>query len=174
LLYLGRIAPWKAPDVAVRAVAELRAEGIDATLTMAGGAHFGEKAYARGLQQLAEAEAGVSVLGHIDDVASLLRDHDVLVHCSTAPEPFGQVIVQGLASGMPVVATNHGGPVEILQEAPTNLLYQPGDPSALARAVEAAVDNYEVLRTWGQMRSASFRDDILRDQLDRTLIALTV
>ena len=170
LLYLGRIAAWKAPDVAVRALPVLRRLGIEATLTIAGGVHFGEDTYWRELQLLVDAEPGATLVGHVDDVTSLLRDHEVLVHCSTVPEPFGQVIVQGLASGMPVVATNHGGPAEILRDAPTSLLYSPGDPSGLARVVQGAVANYQEVSAWGQKRAASFDDDLLRGQLDRALI----
>lgn len=172
LLYLGRIASWKAPDVAVRALCELHRVGVEATLTIAGGAHFGEDSYSRDLQLLVDAQPGVRVLGHMDDVPSLLREHDVLVHCSTAPEPFGQVIVQGLASGMPVVATNHGGPVEILRGAPTRLLYPPGDAAALACVVERAVSNYQTMSAWGQERAALFDDSTLREQMDRALCEL--
>src|SRR5690606_31438126 len=93
LLYLGRLAPWKAPHVAVRALGELRTLGIRATLTIAGGVHFGEETYAAELGRLVETEPSATMVGHVDNIGSLLSDHDILVHCSTAPEPFGQVIV---------------------------------------------------------------------------------
>lgn len=172
LLYLGRIASWKAPDVAVRALSELHKAGVQATLTIAGGAHFGEDAYARELKLLIDEQPGVRMLGHTEDVLSLLRVHDVLVHCSIVPEPFGQVIVQGLASGMPVVATSHGGPVEILREAPIGLLYPPGDIAALALSVREALSSYQAVSSWGSGRAASFDDGALREHTDRLLCEL--
>src|SRR5690606_10297735 len=50
LLYLGRLSPWKGPDVAVRALAKLREIGVQASLTIAGEALFGEDAYAEELR----------------------------------------------------------------------------------------------------------------------------
>src|SRR5690606_32450144 len=105
LLFLGRLAPWKAPDLAVRAVTLLRARGIDVMLSIAGEAHFGEDDYVAKLRELTTTVDGVTMIGHVEDVPALFRTHDVTVHCSLHPEPFGQVLVQSLAAGVPVVAT---------------------------------------------------------------------
>jgi glycosyltransferase involved in cell wall biosynthesis len=59
-----------------------------------------------------------------------------VVHCSTAPEPFGRVIVEGMLAGRPVIATNHGGATEILRNGVTGFLVEPGNPSALAGVLE--------------------------------------
>ncbi|MCK0110534.1 glycosyltransferase [Ornithinimicrobium sp. F0845] len=172
LLFLGRLSPWKAPDIAVRALTHVRRHRIEATLTIAGGTHFGEDRYAQSLYALVEAEPAATMVGHIKDVPGLLTEHDVLVHCSTAPEPFGQVIVQGLAAGMPVVATGHGGPVEILRGAPTELLYPPGDPAALASALAAALAKIPTLSSWATSRSAEFTDQRALRATDSALRAV--
>ena len=158
LLFLGRISPWKAPDVAIRALAPLRERGIEATLTIAGGSHFGEDEYAAKVAALAEDEPGVSLLGHVDDIQSLLDSHDILVHCSTVPEPFGQVIVQGLATGRPVVATGQGGPVEILRSAPVSPLYEAGDPDALADVIRTVREHFLAVGDWGARRAGDFTE----------------
>lgn len=172
LLFLGRISPWKAPDVAIRALAPLRELGVEATLTIAGGSHFGEDEYAAKVAALAEGEPRVTLLGHVDDVQELLASHDVLVHCSTAPEPFGQVIVQGLAAGMPVMATDAGGPVEILGDAPVRLLYAPGDQDQLAASIRRAADTFAMVNGWARGRAAEFSDDVVAGQADRVLSAV--
>ncbi|AXH96885.1 glycosyltransferase family 4 protein [Ornithinimicrobium avium] len=174
LLFLGRISPWKAPDVAIRALAPLRELGIEATLTVAGGSHFGEDEYAAKVAALAGAEPGVRLLGHVDDVQALLDSHDILVHCSIVPEPFGQVIVQGLAAGLPVVGTDHGAPRELLDAAPTCVLYREGDPVALANALGSSLAHFEGLRAWGLRRSAAFTDQRAAMRADSVLDSLRI
>lgn len=90
--------------------------------------------------------------GWTDDVPGALRQLDLLVHASPVPEPFGQVIVEGMAAGVPVIATAAGGVPEILDAAsgkqfiapgvwrtPAGLLVTPADSGALARALDWAL-----------------------------------
>ncbi|MGO0575723.1 glycosyltransferase family 4 protein [Ornithinimicrobium panacihumi] len=174
LLFLGRLAPWKAPDVAVRALRVLREEiGIDASLSIAGGHHFGEERYAEDLRALTASQPGAVMLGHVDDVQSLLASHDLLVHCSVAPEPFGQVIVQGLAAGLPVLATDHGGPAEILAGAPVDALYPPGDTKELARRIAAVVARYPEQSRWASERAGLYTDERALADTDEVLASIT-
>jgi len=57
------------------------------------------------------------------------------VHCSTIPEPFGMVVVEGMAAGLPVIATDIGGPTEVIHDGTDGLLVAPNDPGAIAAAV---------------------------------------
>ena len=61
-----------------------------------------------------------------------LAEVDALVHASVIPEPFGRVIVEGMAAGLPVVAAGAGGPDEIVTDGVDGLLYPPGDVGELA------------------------------------------
>ena len=81
---------------------------------VAGAAVAGKEDYAAWLEQRAAALPGVHWLGPRRDVGDLMADLDVFVQVSTEPEPFGLVIVEALASGVPVVAGAAGGPLEIL------------------------------------------------------------
>lgn len=172
LLFLGRISRWKAPDVAVRALPLLREQGVEATLTIAGGVLFGEDDYAAELRALVDAEPSATMVGHVDDVQGLLESHGILVHCSTVPEPFGQVIVQGLAAGIPVVATDHGGPFEILRSCPIPLLYRPGAPLGLASAIRGVAAEVAAVGDWGLRRAEVFADETVAVQADEVLSGL--
>lgn len=172
LLYLGRLSPWKGAHVAVRAVPLLRAQGLEVTLSIAGEAQFGEHDYVEQLAELARLTDGVTMLGHVDDVPSLLAGHDLTVHCSLRPEPFGQVLVQSIAAGVPVVATADGGPSEILQEAPVDLLYEPGDAAALAGAVRRVLSRYPAVSGWALQRARSYADVAAAARTDAVLAHL--
>src|SRR5690606_5518529 len=74
------------------------------------------------------------------------------------PEPFGQVVVQGLAAGIPVIATTTGGPTEVLYGAPVDTLYEPGDVQALGLAVQEALGAYAELSQWSGVRAKAFTD----------------
>src|SRR5260221_10323950 len=60
-------------------------------------------------------------------MASVLGDLDVLVHASTRPEPFGRVIIEAMAAGLPVIAARAGGVSEIITDGVDGLLAEPGD-----------------------------------------------
>lgn len=140
---VGRLAQWKGQHLAISAFADAcRRTGRAHRLLVVGGDLFGEAAYARSLHELAAGEgvAGrVEFLGHVDDVYAAMSRMDVLVHASVIPEPFGQVIVQGMAMGLPVVASGEGGPAEVVTDGSDGLLFVPRDAAALtARMVELA------------------------------------
>jgi glycosyltransferase involved in cell wall biosynthesis len=111
---LGRMAFWKGQLLGLRALAACRS-ARRLRVTIAGGAWFGESAQEERVRRFVREHPGldVSVLGHVDDVVPLIDRHDVLPHTSTMPEPFGQVVVQGMARGK-VVAADRGGPAEVI------------------------------------------------------------
>jgi glycosyltransferase involved in cell wall biosynthesis len=135
---VGRIDTWKGVDVLLEAVPLLRAARPDAAVVIAGPAVAGKEPYAAALEAQA-AELGVHWIGSRDDVAELMADLDVYVMASTEPEPFGLGLVEALASGVPSVATNAGGPVEIIAPlSPAAARVVPiGDAAALADAIAA-------------------------------------
>jgi len=60
---------------------------------------------------------------------------DIVVHASTDPEPFGIVVVEGMALGKAVLASALGGPLEIITPG-TGLLFDPAHPEQLAAAID--------------------------------------
>ena len=89
-----------------------------------------------GLERQAAALEGVHWLGPIGDMPEFYADLDVFVAPSTEPEPFGLVLIEALASGVPVVSTAGGGPSEIVARNPdAGRLVAPRDPAALAAAI---------------------------------------
>jgi len=133
----SRLDTWKGLDVALAAWPAVRAARPEAVLAVAGAVVAGKEAFAEGLRRRAEGLEGVLWLGECTDVAALVADADVLVALSTTPEPWGLSVVEGLACGVPVVASNLGGHQEIfgLALAGAGRLVPPGDAEATAAAL---------------------------------------
>jgi glycosyltransferase involved in cell wall biosynthesis len=137
VLMLGRMAHWKGQLLGLRALAALRTSRR-LVVTVAGGTWFGETAHQEKIRRFARdhPEMHVDVPGHVDDVVPLIDRHDVLLHTSLLPEPFGQVVVQGLARGRVVVAADSGGPAEVITSGHDGLLFRTGDKADLTRTLE--------------------------------------
>ena len=90
-------------------------------------------------------------LGDRDDVPAILAAADVLLVPSWA-EPFGRVVVEGMAMGCLVAATSAGGPSEVIEDGVDGLLLAPRDPLGWARAISAVVAQPTVMQA---MRSAA-------------------
>ena len=134
----GRLAPWKGQRVALQAMQAL--PGVH--LLVVGDALFGETAYAEALRAEVAAlglSGRVHFTGFRRDVPRLMRTVDIVVHTSTAPEPFGLVIVEGMLARRPVVATRGGGVEEIVTSGVDGVLVAPGDATELAAAIERLI-----------------------------------
>ena len=136
----GRISRWKGQEVFLRAMAEIP----DVRAVIAGGAHFGEQEYDKKLRALARelgVEGRVTFAGHVDNALALMASCDVVAHCSTSPEPFGQVILQSMLVGTPVIATDAGGAREIVIHDKTGQLTPMKDHHALATAIRRCLEH---------------------------------
>ncbi|HNW93529.1 MAG TPA: glycosyltransferase, partial [bacterium] len=134
----GRLVPYKGQHTAIAALAILRRRGLDAGLVLAGSSFGAAQAagYRQYLQQQAEAlrlEPHISWHDHVPKVATLMAQVDA-VAVPTEGEPFGRVVLEALALGKPVIATDDGGPRELL---PQRCLVPADDPLALAERLAA-------------------------------------
>lgn len=158
---VGRISPWKGQDIFLRAAAIVRERFPSARFQIIGAALFGEEDYGRTLHALAEElrlTKTVEFTGFRKDVLHLISGLDVLVHGSTIGEPFGQVVIEGMAASKPVVATNGGGIPEIVLDGVTGLLVPMGDAAAMAAAIEQLIANPEVAVEMGRRGARRVRE----------------
>jgi len=141
---VGRISPWKGQDVFLRAIHRIHLEFPEARFQIIGSALFGEQQYADHIHALC-AELGiehcVEFCGFIRDIHQHIATLDILVHASTIPEPFGQVVIEGMAAGKPIVATRAGGVAEIVVDEDSGLLVPMNDPEALASALRRLIES---------------------------------
>jgi glycosyltransferase involved in cell wall biosynthesis len=136
---IGNVQAWKGQDVLVEAMARVVRAHPAARCLIVGGVHRAGRKYADELRRRVAAlglEERVSFVGFRDDVPDVLQALDVVVHASVRPEPFGRVILEALALGRPVVASDAGGVPELIEHERTGLLAAPGDVPALAACIE--------------------------------------
>lgn len=162
---VGRLAPWKGQDIFVEAFAKAFPAGPERAVIV-GAALFGETDFEAQLRELiAQLGLGhrVDFLGFREDVDVILPAFDVLVHASRTAEPFGQVIVEAMASGVPVVAAGAGGPREIVDPEVSGLLFPPGDVDGLAAALlrlREDADLRQRLASNGRRRALDFTPEV--------------
>jgi glycosyltransferase involved in cell wall biosynthesis len=133
---LGRVSGWKGQDELVRALA---ATGLrrrsEVVALLAGAPARGEERHRRALHQLAErldVRARVHDVGFQDDLDLVYGAADVVVVPSRHPDPLTSAAIEGAAAGRCVVAADHGGAPEIVEDGVTGRLVPPRDPAALA------------------------------------------
>jgi glycosyltransferase involved in cell wall biosynthesis len=136
---VGRLQPWKGQDRVLRAQAILRERGHRMHLVIVGGDSYElSPEYAASLEPLVR-ELGLSdavtMTGEVPDAGPYIEQMDILVNASD-PEPFGIVILEGMARGVAVVAVNSGGPAEFVDDRRTGVLARSGQPQDLADALE--------------------------------------
>ena len=135
----GRLTGWKGQAVLIEALARLTRPDVWCVLV---GSDQGRRRYADGLMRLAE-RLGVAdrlrLVGQCDDMPAALLLADVVVHASTQAEAFGRVVIEAQAMGRPVIAADLGGPVETVRHGVTGWRVKPGDPAALAAAIETVL-----------------------------------
>lgn len=155
---VAQLSPWKGQDTAIEALRLVCEEGLDAHLLLVGSAkfvarstRFDNEAYVERLRErVAAAGLGdrVSWLGEREDVPELVRALDILL-LPSREEPFGRAVIEAMAMCVPVLATNVGGPCEIIEDGREGYLLPPLQPAAWARAIRRIADSADRGRAMG-------------------------
>jgi glycosyltransferase involved in cell wall biosynthesis len=143
LLFAGRLAESKGIYDVVRALALLRGEGRDVTLTIAGGGVQAELRALDELQELLRVRAAVEILGHVPParLTEVYRDSDLFVFPSYFAEGFPRVLYEAMMFGLPIVTCQMPGTDGFLVDNSNCLYCQPSDPQALAACLRRLLDD---------------------------------
>ncbi len=136
LVSAGRLVPAKGFDSLIEACTILAANGTAFHLRIFGDGPL----HAQLAQQIAAAGIGdhVTLAGHSDRLADEIAAADLFVLASRR-EGFGNVIIEAMAGGTPVLATRSGGPEAIITDGENGFLVQPEDAAALAARIAALI-----------------------------------
>lgn len=148
--HFSRLAPWKGQHILIQALAHC-SENVIALFV--GDALFGENDYAAGLCRLVQdlnLKHRVHFLGFRSDVPALMQTCNLIAHTSTAPEPFGRVIVEAMLCNRPVVAVDAGGAVELIEHGCTGWLSAPNDVHNLVDIITMVHNQPEIAKATAQ------------------------
>jgi glycosyltransferase involved in cell wall biosynthesis len=145
ILYLGALANFKSPDILIQAIARLRSELPKMKLHLVGG---GSRAALEWLAKKKEVEKYVVFHGSVvpERTPQYYKAADVCVFPSRR-DSAGITLLEAMASGTPVIASNRGGTPEIISHGENGILFEPEDADALPKAILALHQDSELRKT---------------------------
>lgn len=150
---VGGLVDWKGQDILLDAAPRILARFPDTHILVVGAAYGRDPAFANAITARASDPAlngRVRLLGARNDVASILTLSDIVLHTSTKPEPFGRTFLEGMALGRAVIASNEGGPLDVIEDGVDGLLIRPRDANVLAEAVLRLLTDVQLRTTLGR------------------------
>ena len=167
IVAVGRLAAPKDPVTLVRALAAVHGAPFSAQIVGDGPERPAVEREIRG----AGLEHAVELTGERHDVLRLLVDADVFV-LSSRSEGAPISILEAMAAGLPVVASNVGGVAEIVEDGTTGVLVPPGEPTALAAAIAPLLVDATLRVRLGDAGRTRVRERFDVVQLQRAHVAL--
>lgn len=142
---VGRLVRQKGIETFVRAALELQVDLPEIRYIVIGGEGKEDPGYRQELVDMAKplGDAIVFTGEIVGDIDRYMKTLDILVMPSVEPEALGMVILEAMALNVPVVASRHGGPVEIIKESINGVFFNPGDAHGLVDAIRSLVSDDE-------------------------------
>jgi glycosyltransferase involved in cell wall biosynthesis len=144
LLWVGRIVEWKGTIILVGLAKKLKEKNLFFSIDIVGEPHLKNSSY----YKLLKAEIknnnlteNFNLVGFKKSSEIFRTKYDMLIHTSIRPEPFGRVIIEGMYNNVPVLATNLGGPKDIISNGENGFLYDPTDIQSLFEIVILLSEN---------------------------------
>jgi glycosyltransferase involved in cell wall biosynthesis len=178
---VGRISHWKGQEVLAEAAAFV-VRSCTETHFVAVGSYFADEShYLEKLKSMITSlglDGRFHLVNYRSNVTDVYRALDIFVLPSTKPEPFGRVTVEAMTQGRAVIATNHGGTVELIEDGVTGMLVPPADPKALATAIERLLADRPLRERMGQAAASYAKEhfglprhgDQMRNMVDDLVI----
>lgn len=135
---VGLLIPWKGQEIFLDAAAQLQDKIPNLKMLMVGGTPDDCQPYATMLRSRVKKEGLtpiVSFTGHVSNMPEVYNGLDIVVSASTSPEPLGTVVIESMTMARPLIGPDHGGAKEMMEHEVTGLLFQPGNATALANAI---------------------------------------
>lgn len=181
VLCIGRLNSWKGQDDLIEAVSTLRQEQLSQIeVRIVGGVFNGQNQFYDRLSTLIAKYRLTNVISmhpFLEDPKDMYKWADVVVVPSRLPEPFGRVAIEAMANGCAVIASGHGGLLEIVAHGDTGIHIQPGSVAEITSALIKLMTEphlVEILGRNGRTRfERLFKDERTSEDLLRTFLAFS-
>lgn len=149
---VGRINSWKGQPLLLIAYHRIAEKYPNSKLVFIGSAPPNQEFFTDDLKKSIAGfnlDKQVKIIPFQEDIWQLWDAIDIAVVPSTEPEPFGMVAIEAMLSRKPVIAANHGGLTEIVQNEKTGLLFEPQNADELAKALIVLLDDKNMQTQFG-------------------------
>lgn len=149
----GRINRWKGQKLFVDIAAKVSQTHPNVEFKIAGSAYEGEKFLEDDLKKYIsdlKLQDRVQLIGQVNDMDKFYSEIDIFILPSIQPEPFGLVAIEAMDAKIPVIATNHGGPREIITNSVDGFLVNPDDIQRFVDICSELIDNKELREEIGE------------------------
>ena len=172
---IGRLNDRKGHDVLIRAAARVLERFPNTFFPIVGDVYKRNYEVRKRLESLAD-ELGIRsrivFTGFRSDVPAIMDLLDIFVLSSSLPEGFGIVQLEAMAKGKPIVATNEGGPLDVVIHGETGFLVPPNDPEQLAARIVELLEDPELRATMGRKGHQRFLDLFTIERQVREVVEL--
>jgi glycosyltransferase involved in cell wall biosynthesis len=174
---VATLARWKGHATFLEAIARLPAH-LPVRAYIVGDAVYQTEGSQYSLDELRHLARSLGVAdrvgftGFVHTPEATFRALQVVVHASTAPEPFGLVIAEAMACGRAVIVSNAGGAAEIVEPGVDALVHTPGDAADLAEQITALAGNQELRARLGRAARATAERSFDRARMAAELVPI--
>ena len=174
---VATLARWKGHATFLEAIARLPAH-LPVRAYVVGDAVYQTEGSQYSLDELRELARSLGVAdrvgftGFVHTPEATFRALQIVVHASTAPEPFGLVIAEAMSCGRAVIVSNAGGAAEIVEPGVDALVHAPGDAGDLAAQITALATNAELRARLGHAARATAERSFDRARMAAELVPI--
>ncbi len=171
---IGIITGWKGQHILIEAIPAVLKEFPDTKFIIAGDTiRETDHEYKNNLLCLV-AKNGINkntiFTGYREDIPEVIEDLDLVVHTSISPDPLPTVILEAMANGKAVIATNIGGCPEIIANMINGILVPPDNPEALACAITTLLENPDLRTRLSKEGYKSLKKFTPEENLHKTMV----
>jgi glycosyltransferase involved in cell wall biosynthesis len=163
---IGSLVDKKGHDLAIETVAELKNSGIDVVLNILG--EGPNRTKLEGLIEKFELSDRIFLKGNVDDPENFLQNSSLYLHTASY-EPFGLVLLEAMACGLPVVCTDGGGNRDLIEDGINGFMVNERDPKRLADKIELLLADSAIRQQMGKNAHSFAQQFNIETYVDRLL-----